>query len=65
MTKKRNKHRVQNSKRARLHRKQAKHAGLSRRIAHPSHYTSRLHWKRWHWVQPGRKWKPAKRKPTS
>jgi hypothetical protein len=42
--------RVQASKRARDHRKQAMWAGLSRRVGHPCHYTHKLHWNRWHWV---------------
>lgn len=51
--KRKRKRRVQASKAAREARKQAKFAGLSRRIGHPCHYSHDLH--RWHWVEYGRK----------
>lgn len=56
MSNRRAKHRgrAQRSKRARQHLKEARFAGLSRRTAHPSHYTDKKHWFRWPWVEQGR-----------
>ncbi len=47
-----NKRRVGASKKGRKHRKAALRAGLGRRVGHPS---GKFYWKRWHWVEPGKR----------
>lgn len=51
MARKKNKHRIQRSKAARDALKEARFAGLSRRIGHRSHFNSPKHWGRWWWVR--------------